>query len=426
MSMAGSEHSRFKNIPGVPSWLLSFGINVALVLVVAGGVVGLLYVIRLAATITVPLILAVVIAIIAHPLINLGKRIKFPRPLSAVIVIILVLGLGAAAIQITATGVINQASNIKREMVSGVNDLGEYAVERLGDLGIPRTDVTHYFSQATQAITNYTSGLFSGAGSKTESSGSSTESNLDIGSLSAGLTSGINQVKSVLSGVFGALFMFFLGILCLYYLLTDYDNIMGFIGRHLGVNDKIGAGLVKDAARSMRGYFKSTTITAVVVAAVIGIALAVMGVPLVLPIVIVTFLTAYIPFFGALISGAFACLIALGHSGIQGALIILIVVIVAQNVIQSVVNNFAISKSLDLHPLASLIVTILGNTFCGILGAMLAAPILSMGLAAYKRLQVARSGEEEGKDPDEIRAMLAGLQPERKQIKIIRRRPHTE
>jgi predicted PurR-regulated permease PerM len=220
--------------------------------------------------------------------------------------------------------------------------------------------------------------------------------------------------------------MLFIGILCLYYFLTDYDNIMGFIGRHLGVSADIGAALVHDGARSLRGYFKSTTITAAVVAAVVGIALAIMGVPLVLPIVIVTFLTAYIPIFGALISGSFACLVALGGGGLQEALIVLVVVLVAQNVIQQLVANFTMSKSLDLHPLATLVVTILGSTFGGVIGMTLGAPVLSMALAANKRIQVARTGEQQGKAPDEIRAMLVASRPGRPPVKIIRRRPKSD
>jgi len=414
--------SRLKNIPGVAPWLLSLGINVALILVVAAGIAGLLYVLRLAATITVPLIVAAVIAIIAHPLIKLGDRIKLPRALSAIVVILLVIGLLVAAVNITVTSVVDQAPSIGHQVIEGTNDLGNYLIDQLEKSGVDRTTINRYIKQGTQTITNMVTNMVS-SGSSAGNSGSSGSSGLDINGLSSGLSTGLSQLKSLLSGVLGAVFMIFLGILCLFFLLTDYDNIMGFIGRHLGVHEEIGAALVKDAARSLRGYFKSTTITAAVVSIVIGIALAIIGIPLILPIMIVSFLVAYVPIFGAVISSGFACLVALGHGGIQEALIVLVVVLVAHNIIESIVNNFAVSKNLDIHPLATLVATILGSTFGGVLGMTLAAPVLSMGLAAYKRVQIARSGEEEGKAPDEIRSLLDSLKPERKHIKVIHRNP---
>ncbi|MCL2654826.1 MAG: AI-2E family transporter [Coriobacteriia bacterium] len=414
---------RLSHIPGVAPWLLSLGINVALVLVVGAGIAALLYVLRLAATITVPLIVAAVIAIIAHPLVNLGARIKLPRALSAIIVIVLVVGLVAVALQITVNGVVNQAPAIGRQIIQGTTDLGDYAIDRLAAAGVPKAQVNRAVDQATQAVSTYVHNLVPGGGSGDSSSGAGTSSGVDIGSITSGLSTGFNQVKSVLSGVLGAVFMVFLGILCLFFFLTDYDNIMGFIGRHLGVSDKVGADLVHDGARSLRAYFRSTTVTALVVSLVIGAALAIMKVPLVLPIMIVSFLVAYVPIFGALISSVFACLVALGSGGLQQALIVLIVVLVAHNIIESIVNNFMMSKTLDLHPLATLVATILGSTFGGVLGMTLAAPVLSMALSAYKRLQVARGGEEEGKGPDEIRSLIASMRPERKQVKIIRRRP---
>jgi len=416
--------NRLSHIQGVAPWLLSLGINVALVLIVGVGVAALLYVLRLASTITVPLIVAAVIAIIVHPLINLGARIKLPRALSAIVVIILVVGLVVAALEITVAGVVNQAPAIGHQIIQGTNDLGTLVIDRLETAGVPKKTVNRYVDQATRAITNYMHNLVpNGSSSGGASSSGPPASSVDIGSITSGISSGINQVTSLLSGVLGAIFMIFLGILCLFFFLTDYDNIMGFIGRHLGVSDKVGAGLVHDGARSLRGYFKSTTITAVVVTAFIGIVLAIMGVPLVGPIMVVTFLVAYIPIFGAVISSIFACLVALGGGGLQQALIVLIIVLIAHNILESVVNNFTMSKTLDLHPLATLIATILGSIFGGVLGMMLAAPVLAMSLAAYKRIQVARSGEEAGKDPDEIRKLIKGMEPERKRVKIIRRRP---
>ena len=169
---------------------------------------------------------------------------------------------------------------------------------------------------------------------------------------------------------------------------------MEWIGKHLGVEPKLGEGLLEDASGALRGYFKGTTITALVVALGIGVGLAIMKVPLVIPIMIVTFLTAYIPFFGAIISSAFACLIALGSGGLGLALATLIIVLFMQNVLQAVVNAKFMGDSLDLHPIVVLAITIVGSIFGGLLGTTLAAPTLAMILSARRRLIAARQIDE--------------------------------
>ena len=109
---------------------------------------------------------------------------------------------------------------------------------------------------------------------------------------------------------------------------------------------------------------------------------------------------SYIPFFGAIISGAFACLIALGSGGLTSAVIALLVVLVIQNVLQAVINAKFMGDSLNLHPIVVLAVTIVGSIFGGLLGTTLAAPALAMVLRARKRLVEAK--EEAAKAaPDE-------------------------
>jgi predicted PurR-regulated permease PerM len=145
----------------------------------------------------------------------------------------------------------------------------------------------------------------------------------------------------------------------------------------------------------MRGYFRATTITGVVVAAVIGLAMLLLGIPLAGAVAIVTFLTCYIPFFGAIISGAFAFLVALGTGGMTQAIIILIVVLVAQNLLQTIINARVMGDSLNLSPLVVLVVTMLGGTFGGLLGAALAAPVAALLISAGKRLSAVNWDEPE-------------------------------
>ena len=146
------------------------------------------------------------------------------------------------------------------------------------------------------------------------------------------------------------------------------SNHMG----HLPVD--LAEGVVEDAVQAMRGYFRATTITGFAVATVIGATMLIMGVPLAVTVALVTFLTCYIPFFGAIISGVFAFFVALSSNGLPTAIALLVIVLLTQNVLQTAINARVMGDSLNLHPLVILVVTMLGGIFAGILGAALAAP----------------------------------------------------
>jgi len=149
----------------------------------------------------------------------------------------------------------------------------------------------------------------------------------------------------------------------------------------------LGDGAVEDAVWSVRRYFYALTVTSLVTAVVIGLTAAVVGVPLAFSIALVTFITSYVPYVGAFVSGAFAVLIALGAGGISDALIILAVILVVQMVIQPILQNRMTASELDIHPVVSFGSTIVGGVFAGVLGAMLSAPLVAMIIKIRNRVK---------------------------------------
>ena len=382
-------------IPGVPQWLFSGGINSLLLILLGCGAAGILYLYNISSSISVPLILAFVIAIIAHPLMKLGDRIHLPRPISAIIVILLVIGVAWASVQITVVGVINQAPAIGTEILEGAKGLGSWLAHLLRGWGVNENDINNSINSFFSSSKSLGSTATNSSAATASSIFKATSSNSAlIGKISSVLVNGVTSITGLISSISSFAFSAFIGAMLLFYLLTDYERVMHWIGDHLGVEASVGEGLIDDVSGALRGYFKGTTITAIVVALGIGLGLWIMKVPLVIPIMIVTFLTAYIPFFGALISSAFACLIAFGSGGITTALLALVIVLVAQNVLQAMVNAKFMGDSLDLHPIVVLAVTIIGSIFGGLLGTMLAAPVLAMVLRARKRLMATQQKDE--------------------------------
>jgi predicted PurR-regulated permease PerM len=90
--------------------------------------------------------------------------------------------------------------------------------------------------------------------------------------------------------------------------------------------------------------------------------------------------TAYIPFIGAVISGAFAVVLALGAKGTSTALIMLVIVILANGMLQNIVQPIAMGATLSMNPLLILVVTISAGAFFGMPGLILAAPLTAAGI----------------------------------------------
>ncbi len=343
--------------PGLmPGWVLNVGIASWSII----GAVGVLLIfaafIGLSASISIPLILAMVIGMIAYPLVEKMVARRIPVAAAATIVLIFLTVVVVVATWVTVTGVVSQWPNIQAQVEQGLAEAGEL----LQAAGFNGDAIKNAFNGAKDAAAGASGGIASSIGSA--------------------LASGI-------SGIFSLFFGLFIGAVLLFYVLTDFPNIARWIGGHMGgLPVEIGTGIVDDAVRAMRGYFRATTITGLVVSLVIGIAMMVMGIPLAGAVAIVTFLTCYIPFFGAIISGAFAFFVALGTGGLTQAITILVVVLLAQNLLQTVINARVMGDSLNLSPLVVLVVTMLGGTFAGLLGAALAAPVAALLISAGKRL----------------------------------------
>src|SRR5262249_36014441 len=101
---------------------------------------------------------------------------------------------------------------------------------------------------------------------------------------------------------------------------------------------------------------------------------------------VVTFVTAYIPYIGAVVAGAFAVLLALGAHGTGVAVAMLVVVILANGLLQNLFQPFAMGAALHLNPLVVLVVTIGAGCLFGMLGLVPAAPLVSAAVRIAKEL----------------------------------------
>jgi putative heme transporter len=133
---------------------------------------------------------------------------------------------------------------------------------------------------------------------------------------------------------------------------------------------------------ALRAYFVGVTIVALIDAVLIGFGLLVLGVPLVLPLAVLTFFAAYLPVVGAFAAGVVAILVAFVSGGTTDAAIIAGLVILVQQLEGNVLYPIIMRQRERLHPLVTILAVAVGAALAGVLGAFLAVPIAAMVVAS--------------------------------------------
>jgi predicted PurR-regulated permease PerM len=131
-------------------------------------------------------------------------------------------------------------------------------------------------------------------------------------------------------------------------------------------------------------YIRGTTIIALIHAVLIGIALWLLGVPLVMPLAILVFLAAYVPLIGILIVGALAILVTLATQGGVAAIILLAVFLIENQLESHLLQPLVIGRAVRLHPLEVIVVLAVGGIVAGIPGAIIAVPTAAVLSAAWR------------------------------------------
>jgi predicted PurR-regulated permease PerM len=193
-----------------------------------------------------------------------------------------------------------------------------------------------------------------------------------------------------------------------FFLLKDGPDMRRWIDRHLGLAEPVAQVITGSVIRSLRGYFRGVTLVAAFNGVVVGLAALALGVPLAGTIAVVTFVTAYVPYIGAIVAGTFAVLLALGSQGTGIAVAMLVVVLLANGLLQNIVQPFAMGSALHLNPLVVLVVTIGAGCLFGMLGLVLAAPLVSAIVQIAKELSRPPGAPSEG-DAEPPPSTEAGL-----------------
>ena len=133
-------------------------------------------------------------------------------------------------------------------------------------------------------------------------------------------------------------------------------------------------------------FIRTQAIVSLVDAMLIGIGLLVLGVPLALPLAVLTFIGGFIPIVGAVVAGVLGVLVALVSNGFTTALIVLAIIIAVQQLEGNVLQPMLQSRSLGLHAVVVLLAVTAGSTLYGIAGAFLSVPVAAAGAVVLRYL----------------------------------------
>ncbi|MFD5825841.1 AI-2E family transporter [Lentzea sp. NPDC060358] len=304
------------------------------------------YVFGYLASIVIPVAIALLLAALLSP--GVSKLVEWRVPRGVAVTVMMILGIGVLGGVLTF--VISEFSRGLPELQSQVGNSLD-AIQRWlkdGPAHLSDAQLQNYLNDIVNTIKENQAEITSGA-----------------------LTTAAT-VGEALTGLLLALFT-------LIFFLHDGDGIWRFtirvfprdVRQRVDVAGRRGFG-------SLVSYVRATAAVAVVDAVGVGIGLAIIGVPLVVPLSALVFLGAFIPIIGAVFTGAIAVLIALVTNGPIAALVVLAVLIGVMQLESHVLQPILLGRAVKLHPLAVVLAIAIGLVAGGIAGALLAVPLLAV------------------------------------------------
>lgn len=214
------------------------------------------------------------------------------------------------------------------------------------------------------------------------------------GAIASGALGGAMLALEIVVGIL-------LALVLLFFFLKDGDRmwlwVRGFLPLERQARWHATAVEVRDVLAS---FIRGTTVIAFVDAAGIGIGLYLLGIPLVLPLAVLTFIGGFVPIVGATVAGFVATMVALVSGGLLKALAVLGVVVAVQQLESHFLQPVVVGRSVRLHPAAVLLAVGAGGVLYGVAGALLAVPItaaLSVVLGRHRarpEVEVVLAGRE--------------------------------
>jgi predicted PurR-regulated permease PerM len=181
-----------------------------------------------------------------------------------------------------------------------------------------------------------------------------------------------------------------------FFLLKDGDRIWAWLTSFFGDEPRARTRRAGSAAwQALTWYVRGTVAVAAIHAVVIGTTLWIMGVPLLVPLVVLVFVAAFVPLVGILVAGTLAVAVTLATRGWVAALVLVAIFILENQLEGHLLQPLVVGRLVRFHPLAIILVLAVGGVAGGIAGAVVAVPL---AVALFRALPYLL-GRADGADP---------------------------
>lgn len=311
-------------------------------------------------------------AFVASPIVNWLERHRVPRGAGALIGLIVVMVGLILLFALVIPMVTGQLIDLLRDAPSKFSALGawvvrtesKYAVvEHLNDI----VQLDSIFTAAQDIVNQALSGL--------------------LAAVRDGIVPMVNNIASTV-------FIVFLGFVLAFWLACDYPRINEEICRVLpeGKADDYRL-MVAVVSRSVGGYLRSTVINSVIQGFLAFVGFTIVGHPYAGAMGVLSGVLNIIPVVGPSISAALASLIALVYSPIM-ALWTMVMAMLSQNITDNVIAPKINQSTMQVHPVLSLTALVVGSTFGGAAGMIVALPLVAVIKSLFIFYFETRTGEQ--------------------------------
>jgi predicted PurR-regulated permease PerM len=332
-------------------------------LVILAAIVALLWAVKRLEILFVPVALATMLAALLMPVVDFLDRRGAPRGGAVALVLLGGIAVVGGILAFVVSQFVEGAPALVDQVSTSIKGVGDWLTH--GPLHINQQQIDSARKSAIEALQNNQEKLTSGA---------------------------LSTAGTVTEIVTGALLVLF----TLIFVLHGGRHIFAFVTKIFPIDVRER---VRDAGRagfhSLIGYVRATFLVALVDALGIGTGLAIMSVPLALPLASLVFLGAFVPLVGAVVAGFLAVVVALIAKGLLYALITLGLIIAVQQLEGHVLQPLVMGRAVSIHPLAVVLAIAGGSVLAGIVGALLAVPTVAFVNSAVRVLLAAEPEAEE-------------------------------
>jgi predicted PurR-regulated permease PerM len=203
-----------------------------------------------------------------------------------------------------------------------------------------------------------------------------------------GVDTVIGTIGTLASGAFAGFMIF---VLTIYFMIYGRDMRRGIADRLGPANGPRFLRTSKRIYDATRQYWYGKFVIAVIAGFFVYIPMVLLDIPFAAPLAFFVAITDLIPNIGATIGAIPVVGVALFESWWKG-LIMIIVIVVYQQIENSVITPKVFEKAIDLHPFLSFVVVLFFGAVFGVIGTLLALPVtaaIKIILAELRRPQPA-------------------------------------